>query len=268
MAIDTAMTALRLGAKEVQVACLESRQEMPAYKWEIDDAVEEGVTLNCCWGPKRIRGNGKVTGVDFVKCTSVFDKEGKFNPKFDEKTGMPLNADTVIISIGQTSDLVPLNKESGVKTTSSGTIEANDLTLQTGIPGVFAGGDIVSGPSSVVDAVDAGKTAAESIDRFIEGKDLARAPREEAYSPFIKVTRPWAFAEPSERILKENSLRVVPPKLSVAERRDNFKEIAGGLSEEEAIKEAKRCLKYDLELEEKSAKRMEDMGKATFVLNP
>jgi len=268
VAIDVAMTALRLGAKEVQVACLESRQEMPAFKWETDDAVEEGVILNCCWGPKRIRGNGKVTGVDFVKCTSVFDEEGKFNPKFDEKTRMSLDADTVIIAIGQASDLASLNKESGIKLTSSGTIEANDMTLQTGLPGVFAGGDVVTGTNSVVDAVAAGKTAAESIDRFIEGKNLARVPREEAYSPFIKVTSPWAFAEPSERILKENSLRVVPPKLSVAERRDNFEEIAGGLSEEEAIKEAKRCLKYDLELEEKSAERMAHMGKAAFVLSP
>ena len=268
VAIDVAMTALRLGAKEVQVACLESRQEMPAFKWEIDDAVEEGVILNCCWGPKRIRGNGKVTGVDFVKCASIFDEECKFNPKFDEKAGMSLDADTVIISIGQTSALVPLNKESGIKLNSSGTIEVNNMTLQTSLPSVFAGGDVVTGSNNVVDAVAAGKTAAESIDRFIQGRSLARTPREEAYSPFIKVTSPWAFAEPSERILKENSLRVVPPKLSVVERRGNFEEIAGGLSEEEAIKEAKRCLKYDLELEEESAKRMAQMGKSAFLLSP
>jgi len=98
-------------------------------------------------------------------------------------------------------------------------------------------------------------------------KSLTRPPREEAYSPFIKITRPSAFAEPSERILKENSLRVVTPKLPVAGRRGNFKEIAGGLSKEQAIKETKRCLKYDLELEEKSTERMSHMGKATFVLS-
>lgn len=265
VAIDVAMATLRLGAEEVRVACLESSQEMPAYKWEIDDALEEGVILNCCWGPKRIKGNGKVGGVDFVKCTSVFDKKGKFNPKFNEKTKMSLDADTVIIAIGQASDLASLNKESGIKSTALETIEVDSQTLQTALPGVFAGGDVVTGPSSVVDAVAAGKTAAESIDRFIQGRGLVR---EKDYGPFVKITRPSAFADPSECVLKENSLRAVPPRLSVAERRGTFKEIVGGLSEEQAVREAKRCLKYDLELEEKSRAKMAHMGKATFVLKP
>jgi len=268
VAVDAAMTALRLGAGEVQLACLESRQEMPAYKWEIDDAVEEGVILNDGWGPKRIKGNGKVTGVDLMKCTSVFDEKGKFNPKFDETEEKSLDADTVIIAIGQSPDLAVLEKESGIKVTPAGTMEVNNETLETGLAGVFAGADLVTGPNSVVDAVAAGKTAAESIDRFIQGRSLVRATKEEAYDPFIKITRPSAFADPSERIFEENSMRQVPPKLSVAERGGNFKEIVGGLSEEEAIKEAKRCLKYDLELEEKSAERMTRMGKATFVLTP
>jgi NADH-quinone oxidoreductase subunit F len=124
---------------------------------------------------------------------------------------------------------------------------------------------VTTGPKSVVDAVAAGKTAAELIDRFLQGRSLIR---EDPYSPFVKMVRPSAFVDPSETVLTENSLRTVPPKLSAAERRDHFREIVGTLSEEQAVQETKRCLKYDLELEDESAKRLAQMGKAAFVLNP
>jgi NADPH-dependent glutamate synthase beta subunit-like oxidoreductase len=247
------------------VACLESQEELPAYKDEFEDALEEGVVFNFSWGPKRIMGNGKVSGVEFVKCASVYDDEGKWSPQFDETVSKSFEADTVIIAIGQSSDLSFVGKGGDPKATADGTIEVNPLTLETSLPGVFAGGDIVTGSKNVVDAVAAGKEAAESIDRYIQGGTLLRGekPRE-----FIKIERPSMFADPSERILKENSLRAVPPKLSAAERKTSFKEIVGALSEEEAVQEAKRCLKYDLELEEKSKGRLAKMGKATFVLEP
>jgi NADPH-dependent glutamate synthase beta subunit-like oxidoreductase/2,4-dienoyl-CoA reductase-like NADH-dependent reductase (Old Yellow Enzyme family) len=265
VAIDSAMTALRLGAEKVQLVCLESQEEMPAFKDQIEDAVEEGIRIHAGWGPKRIKGNGKVSGVDFLRCNSVFDKEGRFSPRCDETISTTLDADTIIIAIGQAVDRAPLEGESRIGLTPFGTIEVLGYTLETGYPGVFAGGDVTTGPKSVVDAVAAGKTAAELIDRFLQGRSLIR---EDPYSPFVKMVRPLAFVDPSETVLTENSLRTVPPKLSAAERRDHFREIVGTLSEEQAVQETKRCLKYDLELEDESAKRLAQMGKAAFVLNP
>ena len=266
VAMDVAMTAVRLGAQDVQLACVESREEMPAYRWELEDAVEEGVVIHDGWGPKRIKGDGRVKGVDLVGCTAVFDKQGAFCPKYDESVVKSLDADTVIIAVGQGVDRNVADGVPGITVTETGTIEANKETLETGIPGVFAGADVVTGPRSVVKAVAAGKAATESIDRYIKGMSQIRTPKEEKYSPFVKMQRPTAFIDPLELILKENSLRQVAPKRSAGERRRDFKEIVGGLSKEQAIREAKRCLKYDLELEEKSAARMADMGKATFVL--
>ncbi|MFH0812648.1 MAG: FAD-dependent oxidoreductase, partial [Pseudomonadota bacterium] len=239
VAVAAAMTAVRLGAEEVRLVCLESREEMPAYRDELNDAVEEGVQLSCSLGPKRIKGDGNVMGVDFIQCTSVYDEAGNWRPQFNEKIVSSFDADTVILAIGQTSDLTFLEKEPKIKTTPEGTIDVDPQTLETSLSGVFAGGDVVTRPKNVVDAVCAGKTAAESIDRFIQGRSLLR---EEKYSEFIKIERPSMFADPSDRILAENSLRAVPPKLSAAERRKNFKEIVGTLSEEDAGREAKRCL--------------------------
>jgi NADPH-dependent glutamate synthase beta subunit-like oxidoreductase/2,4-dienoyl-CoA reductase-like NADH-dependent reductase (Old Yellow Enzyme family) len=265
VAIDSAMTALRLGAEEVQLVCLESPEEMPAFKDQMDDAVEEGITIHTCWGPKRIKGDGKVSGVDLVRCISVFDEAGAFNPKFDKTIGTSLDADTIIIAIGQAVDLVCVAKEPKIKSTPAGTIEVLSYTLETGFPGVFAGGDVTTGPKSVVEAMGLGKAAAESIDRFLQGRSLIR---EEPYSPFVKIVRPWAFADPSETVLTENSLRAVTPKLPAAERKHHFREMVGTLSEEQVVQETKCCLKYDLELEEESTKRLAQLGKAAFVLNP
>ena len=265
VAVDAAMAAVRLGA-EVQLACLESREEMPAYRWELEDAVEEGVVIHDGWGPKRMKGDGRVTGVDLFRCIAVCNYQGEFCPEYDESFVKSLDADTVIIAIGQGVDRSVLHGEPGFTITAVGTIEANKETLETGVPGVFAGADVVTGPKSVVEAAAAGKAAAESIDRYIKGMSLIRTPKDDKYSPFLRMQRSTAFADLSELILKENSLRQVVPKRPVGERRGDFEEIVGRLSEEQAIQEAKRCLKYDLDLEEKSARRMADMGKATFVL--
>ncbi len=264
VAIDAGMTAFRLGAEEVQLICLESPEEMAAHKEGVSDAVEEGVLIHHRWGLKRIKGKGRVSGTDLVKCTSVFDHESKFHPAFDENVSATLEADTVIIATGQVADLSHLDGEL-IRKTPSGTIAVNPYTLETTLLGVFAGGDVATGPKSVVDAVAAGKIAAESIDRWIQGKSLIR---ENPYIPFVKIERPSAFVDPGEIILKENSLRAVVPKLSPLERKAHFGEIVVGLSEEQAVKEAKRCLKYDLELEEESAKRIAQSGGIPFALSP
>lgn len=166
VAMDAARTALRHGAEAVQVVCLESREEIPAHEWEIRETLAEGVVLNVSWGPKKILGDGKkVTGVEFVRCVSVFDENGRFNPSFDETVAKVLEADTVILAIGQVPDLSFLEKE--IDVLDGGAIAVDPMTMETNLPGVFAGGDAVSGPATVIEAIVAGKRAAASIDRYL-----------------------------------------------------------------------------------------------------
>lgn len=231
VAMDVALAALRLGAREVELACLESGDEMPAHKESAQQAIDEGVNINLSWGPKRILGkNGRVTGIELVRCTSVFDKKGRFNPSFDEKTTKSVETDMVILAIGQTSDLSLLPK--GIKTTNEETVVVNQVTLETGVPGVFAGGDLVLGPSSVVEAIAAGKRAATSIDRYLRGEDL-KAGREK--KEVNRVKKP-----PKEGI--EEKAREATPLLPVDQRRRNFREVKPGFSEEMAMNEVQRCM--------------------------
>jgi len=164
VAVDAARTALRSGAESVQLVCLESREEMPAHEWEIQEALMEGVVLHASWGTKRILGDKRACGVELVSCTSVFDEKGRFNPSFDETETKVLEADTVILAIGQTPDLSFIEDEIEV---DRGVIKVNPRTMETSLPGVFAGGDAASGPASVVEAIVAGKIAANSINRYL-----------------------------------------------------------------------------------------------------
>lgn len=230
VAIDVALTALRLGAKEVQLACLETREEMPAYKAEIQQALDEGIGIDVSWGPKRILGDGNnVSGVELVKCTSVFNKEGRFNPRYDETVNKTVETDMVILAIGQTSDLsfVP----DGINVTDSGTIHVDPITLETSLPGVFAGGDVTSAAGSVVDAIGAGKRAAISIDRYLKGEDF-RVGRDKRQR---RVSYP-----PKEGI--EEQPRQEAALLPVDQRHGNFKKVDTGFSEDEMMLEARRCM--------------------------
>ncbi|MGB2827744.1 MAG: FAD-dependent oxidoreductase, partial [Dehalococcoidales bacterium] len=146
VAMDVARTARRLGAKEVTAICLESAEEMPAHAWEIEEAVEEGVKIMNSWGPTEIiEKNGNAGGVNFKKCTAVFDGEGKFSPAFDENVTTSVGGGTVIIAIGQATDLSVLPEDTGIKTTRGGWLIADPLTLATDEAGIFAGGDGVTG---------------------------------------------------------------------------------------------------------------------------
>ncbi|MFC2070659.1 FAD-dependent oxidoreductase [Chloroflexota bacterium] len=229
VAIDVALTALRMGADDVQLACLESNEEMPAYEEEIRQAIDEGVGINVSWGPKRILGDGKkVTGVELVKCTSVFDKQGRFNPKYDEKVSKTIEADTVILAIGQASDLSLVPK--GVKTTKEGTIQVDPITLETAVPGVFAGGDVAAAQGAVVEAIAAGKKAAISINRYLKGEDL-KAGRGERQRRVMK---------PPQKDI-ESEERQITPLLTVNKRRGNFKEVKEVFDDDTMILEARRC---------------------------
>lgn len=232
VAIDVARSSIRLGAKEVSLVCLESRHEMPAHEWEIEEALEEGVKIYPSFGPKRILGNEKVTGLETLKVKSVFDSSGRFSPTFVDGSETTFTADTVILAIGQASDLSFLKEVEEIKKSRAGTIIADPDTLQTGLDKVFTCGDIFTGPASVVTAIDQGHRASESIIRFLEGKDLreGREISEQGVGErIVKLTQP-------------RHPRVKMPHLELDKRIKGFDEYELGLSEEEAVKEAERCM--------------------------
>jgi len=230
VAIDVAMTARRQGAAQVEIVCLESREEMPAHEWEILDATEEAIRLNPGWGPREIVGrDGRVSGVKLQRCIRVFDEHRRFAPKFDGSLS-ETQADCVIIAIGQRSDFSFLKPDDPLWDPSKRFIRADKLTLQTNLPWMFAGGDMITGPASVVEAIAHGHEAAVSIDRFLRGEDPA-AGRE-------KPDR-TAAEKPDRWFPLQN--RVVPPRLPVADR-IGYAEIEHTLDEQAAVAEAKRCL--------------------------
>ena len=231
VAIDVALSAKRLGAKEVSLVCLEKREEMPAWDYEIEEALEEGVTIINSLGPKKfLQEGGHVSGLEFRECTAVFDNECRFNPSYDDENLTILEGDTVIVAIGQAADLSFADKD-GIAVTPRGGLEADPITLETPLPGVFAGGDVFYGPKSVVEAVASGKEACESIHRFLNDLDL-KSGREKDDS----FEKPDVSNEP-------HIDREAMPTLSLEERAGNFKEIALGFSEEETLSEVERCVK-------------------------
>jgi heterodisulfide reductase subunit A-like polyferredoxin len=231
VAIDVALTAKRKGAKKVTLVCLEARDEMPAWQHEIEEALESDIEIVNSFGPKAffIDKRQRVSGLEFKTCTAVFDGDGRFNPQYDEDQCQAMFGDTVIIAIGQSAELA-FAEEEHIATTPPGGLQADPVTLQTNIEWVFAGGDAVYGPKSVVDAVACGKTAAESIHRFINGMDLAEG-RDQS----------WEFEKP------DTALEAVKPRVPVRcldpeARECNFLEVSYGYDEKEARAEAERCL--------------------------
>jgi len=231
VAIDVALSALRKGAEHVSLVCLENRDEMPAWDYEIEEALEEGVHIHNSLGPRRfLEEDGRLKGIEFKRCTRVFDENGAFRPEYDENDLTTLEAETVVVAIGQAADLGFTQKE-GIVASARGGLEADPLTLETPVPGVFAGGDVFYGPRSVVEAVECGKEAAESIHRFLNDEDL-REGRE----------KDWSYVKP-ETEGEPHMPRTPMPRRPLEERRGDFKEIALGFNEEEAREEAERCLK-------------------------
>ena len=232
VAIDVALTALRSGAKEVEMVCLESREEMPAWEHEIKDALDEGIKINNSWGPKRfIEENGHVKSIEFKRCAAVFDADGRFNPQYDESELMTLEADTVLLSIGQACDMSFAEGAPDLDVSPRGPSVKDPITLETNIPGLFVGGDASYGPRSVVEAVASGKEAAISIERYLKGEDIgADRPLE------------WKGIELEPQNV-ERLERQQMQRLSIAQRKNSFEEIDSGFSEQQARLEAGRCLK-------------------------
>jgi len=239
VAIDVARTALRLGAEALHLYCLEGRDEIPAHGREVAEAEREGVIVQPGWGPAHIAGNARVERVVFHKCVSVLDDNGRFAPQLDENTSFSQEADRVLVAIGQEPALAFLNGVGGTRHTSAGNIEVNADSMQTSIDGVFAGGDVVSGPASVVEAVAQGRRAASGIDRYLGGNG-------EVYFPLLDETESDSSPDVVEGF--SDLERAPMPRLSVAEALGGFSVVETGYPRAAAMLEAERCLRCDLRL--------------------
>ncbi len=239
-AIDAARTALRTGTLKVDVASLESFEEMPAAqttqgKEEFDESVKEGITYHPSRGPKRIIGDGgKVNAVEFLKVKRVFDEQGRFNPELEPNTEEIIEADSVILAIGQAPDLSFIKPEDNVEITPQGTIKVDLQTLATTREDVFAGGDAAFGPRILIEGAANGKLAARSIDNYLNKKKSS----ERMCSVSIEVLSPQDYKKPDEYEIKE---RKTPSKISL-EYRVGVNEVELSFKEEEARIQAQRCL--------------------------
>ncbi len=232
VAIDAARVAKRSGASEVTMLSLETEDIMPASPEERREAREDGVVINPGWGPKEVLGeSGKVKGIVFKKCTAVYDAEKRFNPQYDENETITLDADLVIFAIGQTVILKDLLKDTKVEFFRGVYSVADKLTYQTAEEDIFVGGDCFTGPKFAIDAIAAGKEAAESLHRYVQHGHLTigRNRRD-----FIELNK-----DDIEVASYDNTARQVEGE---AHDRDPFSEYHLTLTEEQVRKETARCL--------------------------
>jgi NADPH-dependent glutamate synthase beta subunit-like oxidoreductase len=234
VAIDVARTVERIGASQIDMYCLENRQEMPALEEEIEEALSEGIVINNSWGPTRIiHENGHVVGVEFKKCISVFDENRRFSPKFDENTTKIVKASNVLISVGQGMDWGGLLENSKIELNQNKTIKADPITFQTSESDVFAGGDVLTGPKFAIDAIALGKQGSISIHRYIHGDNLTLC-REREYHALDKENLNMGGYD---RLPRQRALHVDGSK-----SKETFKDLRVTFTEEQIKKETERCL--------------------------
>ncbi len=241
VAIDVARTAVRLGCN-VSMACLESREQMPAHDWEIQAALDEGIEIYNSRSFESILGdeNGRARGVECMQVSSFrFDEMGRLSVEKTPESNHVIPCDTVIFSVGQRAGLAFIPADAGVGLTERKTIAINPNTFAATRPGVFAAGDSVSGTAFVIEAVASGHKAAESILRYLQSEALERPPKPELL--VVKLTRQEIDDRVARGEIKKQS-RVPLPELPVEQRIRNFAEIEGGYDDESAQREAARCL--------------------------
>ena len=237
VAMDCARTALRLGPKEVNIVCLESRDQMPTSDYEIEETLQEKAILHASFGPKRIIGeNGKVTGLETLKVKSVFDSQGRFNPSFHEGSESVINADTIILAIGQASDLSFLEGHEEIEVTRGGTITADADTLSTGMQGVFAGGDVVLGRGTLTMGLGHGKKASISIHNYLRNTSVSDHKFRDV-KPIDELSKTETRVDKIKREERDEM-----PALDPDTRIGNFDEVELGFTEEIAVREAMRCM--------------------------
>jgi formate dehydrogenase beta subunit len=230
--VDISLSALRLGAKEVSIVCLERRAEMPAALEEVEEAEVEGIVLRDGRGPKRVLGkDGKVTGLETIRTKAVFDASGRFNPTFEDRSESIIECDTIILAIGQAPRLEFLTPEDGVEISGRGLIVVDRKNLMTTAPGVFAGGDCVFGPRLIIDSVGDGKRIAAGIDRYLTGREPAE--------PVIEIE----VLDHHRMFGDYMNLGREPVPMLPLERRTGVTEVEAGYDEIEAVREARRCLR-------------------------
>ncbi len=229
--VDVSLSALRLGAQEVHLVCLEKREEMLAALEEIEEAETEGIVMHPGLGPKRMIGkDGKIVALETLKTKWVFDQNKRFNPAFYEGSETQLECDTIIMAVGQAPNLDFLKPEDGVELSPRGLIAVNPQTLMTSANGIFAGGDCVFGPRLIIDSVADGKRAAVGIDEFLRGQ---KHPE-----PIVEVEVFKRHSMPLELL---DLVRPPIPMLPL-ERRTGVTEVEVGYDAESAIEEAQRFL--------------------------
>ncbi|MBL8113761.1 MAG: FAD-dependent oxidoreductase [Acidobacteria bacterium] len=240
VAADVARTAARrLGVTEVHLACLEGPGEMPADHVEIEEGQHEGVIVHNSVGPRAVIGNGKVEGVDFAACLSVFDTERRFSPQFDESVREIVACDTVIFAVGQKAEFDFLKPEDGIELTDRGLIKTTPETYQTSRPDVFAGGDVVLGPRLFIDAIASAQVAARGIHDYLRRKSTGVEHRY-AWSPAT-----YTMAQDWEITPRRLPPSVAPKQSELPVYGDRLVEL--NFPEAEARTQAARCLRCDVQ---------------------
>jgi NADPH-dependent glutamate synthase beta subunit-like oxidoreductase len=243
-AIDAARVAKRLG-KDTSILYRRTRVEMPAIESEIEEALEEGIDIQYLAAPiKVLSDNGKLKTIECIRMKlSDMDESGRRRPVPIEGSEFKVDVDSLVLAISQEPEVSLLVGENGLKVSSWSTLEVDPETLITNVDGVFAGGDVVSGPNTVTAAMSHGKIAAQMIDKHVNGQPLERK---------YEVTRPAARVDAVELSEEEAQTLKKPemPAIPVDQRTASFKEVELGFGEAAAIKEAKRCLRCDLEVKQ------------------
>ncbi|HEX9093056.1 MAG TPA: FAD-dependent oxidoreductase [Coriobacteriia bacterium] len=242
VAVDVARCALRTGAAEVRLASLEGMDELPAHPWEIEEALDEGVIATCSVGPEEVlTENGHVTGMRMRECLSVFDETGRFAPKFGEDL-VDFACDVLVFSIGQASELKGLVSGSDIELDQRGNLVVDGSRFTTSHAGVFGCGEVVTGPGSAIGSIATGHEAATSILRYLEGRSVEAdriARPVPVYEKYAKATLDGV--ELSRR-------RAVMPMSKPLERAADFRAVELGLTHQESLAEAVRCLRCQSEV--------------------
>lgn len=236
VAIDAARISSRCTDAKISMFCLEAREKMPASNEEIEEALEEGIELNCGWGPKEVlEEDGHVSGVVFKKCTRVFDAQGRFSPEYDENDTVTVPCRHVIFSVGQVIDWGHMLDNLHVELRPNGGALANKLTYQTSEPDIFVGGDVYTGPKFAIDAIAAGREGAISLHRYVHEHCTLTIGRNRR--DFIELDKENIKVE-----TYDSSSRQIPPKADVKEQAKTFRDLSQSLTEEQVKKETSRCL--------------------------
>ena len=242
VAFDTARTALRVGAQDVHIYYRRGVEEMPAWKKDIEEAIEEGVIIKPFWSPGKIlHDNNKVTGIEFIGSKTIFEQDGTSYVKEDSEQLLKVDADAIIIAVGQAPDASFISKESQLERSLWGSLEVDRNSLTTNVDGIFAGGDFITGPTTVISAIASGRRAAIAIDHYLSG----------IKGPIRIVDEKTQFEETAGLALETESTEEVPRIQIKIEnpviRSRDFREVEKGFTEEQARIEAARCLRCDLE---------------------